>query len=232
MFGNRGSSQTDIPGRAPDAGQTDAQTRHTAYTSGRITALSSWTEPSVICEWIHNWGQVTSGRESFAEDEVATLCEFADSGALGYARYLDIREIQEHTERKIAFLASMFHELRTPMNAIKGFTDLVLRRDQAMEDRSRENLQNVTKASDHLLGMINDLLDLSKIEAGRMEVTPERFDVKELIESNAIKFTEDGEVVVRANRAPPDTFRSPTRTLGDTVTAREDSADRLLPTVF
>ena len=68
------------------------------------------------------------------------------------------------------------------MNAIKGFTNLVLRRgkDQPWE-RSEENLQKVSHASDHLLTMINDLLDQSKIEAGRMDVNPEQFDVKELV---------------------------------------------------
>ena len=122
-------------------------------------------------------------RQNFDEDEVATLREFADAVALGYARYLDIREIQLNTERKSEFLASMSHELRTPMNAIKGFTNLVLGRDPGLADRSRENLQKVDQASDHLLGMINDLLDLSKIEAGRMDVNPERLDVGELIRS-------------------------------------------------
>ena len=126
----------------------------------------------------------TTDRDSFTDDEVATLREFADAVALGYARYLDIREIQEATERKSAFLASMSHELRTPMNAIKGFTNLVLRRgkDQAWE-RNEENLTKVSQASDHLLTMIDDLLDLSKIEAGQMDVNPERFDVRELVTS-------------------------------------------------
>jgi len=58
---------------------------------------------------------------------------------------------------------------------------LVLRRDDALAEKSRENLQKVTHASDHLLTMIDDLLDLSKIEAGRMDVNPEQFNVKELV---------------------------------------------------
>ena len=117
---------------------------------------------------------IASGRERFDEDEIATLREFADAVALGYARYLDIREIQDQTERKSAFLASMSHEFRTPMNAIKGFTNLVLRRGKdELSERNQENLQKVDQASDHLLAMINDLLDLSKIEAGRMDVNPE-----------------------------------------------------------
>ena len=124
-----------------------------------------------------------SGGERFNEDEVATLREFADAVALGYARYLDIREIQLNTERKSEFLASMSHELRTPMNAIKGFTNLVLRREKTLSDRGQENLQKATQASDRLLAMIDDLMDLSKIEAGRMDVNAERFDVRELVTS-------------------------------------------------
>ncbi len=75
----------------------------------------------------------------------------------------------------------MSHELRTPMNAIKGFTNLVLGREKSLSERAQENLQKVDRASDHLLTMLNDLLDLSKIEAGRMDVNPEQFDVKELV---------------------------------------------------
>jgi signal transduction histidine kinase/ligand-binding sensor domain-containing protein len=123
-------------------------------------------------------------REGFAEEEVETLREFAEAVALGYARYLDIRAIQEATQRKSAFLASMSHELRTPMNAIKGFTNLVLRRGKdELSERNQENLEKVSHASDHLLTMINDLLDLSKIEAGRMDVNVEAFDVREMIAS-------------------------------------------------
>ncbi len=77
----------------------------------------------------------------------------------------------------------MSHELRTPMNSIKGFTDFVLRRDKSMEDRSRDNLQKVTQASDRLLAMIDDLMDLSKIEAGRMDVNARTFNVEEVIRS-------------------------------------------------
>ncbi len=123
-------------------------------------------------------------RQNFRDDEVATLREFADAVALGYARYLDIREIQDQTERKSAFLASMSHELRTPMNAIKGFANLILRREaDGMSKRAQENLGKIGQASDHLLAMIDDLLDLSKIEAGRMDVNPERFEVKDLVTS-------------------------------------------------
>ena len=124
-----------------------------------------------------------SGRSDFSEEEIETLRNFAAAIALGYARYLDIKTIQEQTEKKSAFLASMSHELRTPMNAIKGFANLVRRREPGISDRGKENLEKVDQASDHLLAMINDLLDLSKIEAGRMDVNVSAFDVEKLIAS-------------------------------------------------
>jgi signal transduction histidine kinase/ligand-binding sensor domain-containing protein len=118
----------------------------------------------------------------FEDDQVSTLQEFAMAVALGYARYLDIREIQEQTERKSAFLASMSHELRTPMNAIIGFTRMVMRRaGDVLPERQKQNLEKVTQSADHLLVLINSILDLSKIEAGRMDVEVSRFAVEKLI---------------------------------------------------
>ena len=132
----------------------------------------------------------TDRQDRFDDDQVNTLQEFATAVGLGYARYLDFqhleeanREIQTQTDRKSIFLASMSHELRTPMNAIKGFTNMVLRRGKdELSERNLQNLEKVDQASDHLLGMINDLLDLSKIEAGRMDANPETFDVAKLVD--------------------------------------------------
>jgi signal transduction histidine kinase len=77
------------------------------------------------------------------------------------------------TQAKSAFLANMSHELRTPMNAIIGFTRLVMRRAQdVLPQRQYENLGKILLSAEHLLILINDILDISKIEAGRMEVHP------------------------------------------------------------
>ena len=80
---------------------------------------------------------------------------------------------QEATRHKSDFLASMSHDLRTPMNAIIGYTRILLRRTKdALDDRQYLNLENIQTSADNLLILINDILDLSKIEAGRIDITP------------------------------------------------------------
>ena len=92
------------------------------------------------------------------------------------------RELREASQRKSRFLANMSHELRTPMNAIHGFTGNVLRKTgDVLSARHRDNLSKVILSADHLLTLINSLLDLSRIEAGRMVVEPEQFGVADLI---------------------------------------------------
>lgn len=86
-------------------------------------------------------------------------------------------------QQKSLFIAAMAHELRTPLNAIIGFTDL-LRLDVAKEfseERRREFIDIVNSSGQHLLDLINDLLDLSKIEAGKFEVIPEPTDLSFLV---------------------------------------------------
>ena len=77
----------------------------------------------------------------------------------------------------------MSHELRTPMNAIVGFSKLVYRKAKGVLDqRQVGNLEKVLRSSEILLALINDILDLSKIEAGRLEMQPEEFDIRELVQ--------------------------------------------------
>ena len=74
---------------------------------------------------------------------------------------------------QVAFLANMSHELRTPLNAIIGFTRIVMRRSQEqLEPKQFENLEKILASGQHLLALINSILDLSKVEAGRVEVQP------------------------------------------------------------
>ena len=86
------------------------------------------------------------------------------------------RLLEEASRHKSEFLANMSHELRTPMNAIIGFTRLVMRRSKdVLAPRQYENLEKILMSAAHLLSLINDILDLAKIEAGRIEIYPVEF---------------------------------------------------------
>jgi PAS domain S-box-containing protein len=81
---------------------------------------------------------------------------------------------------KSTFLANMSHELRTPLNAILGFSQ-ILHRNRNIPVKERDYVQIMHKSGRHLLSMINDILDLSKVEAGRMELHPEVFEIKSFL---------------------------------------------------
>jgi len=101
------------------------------------------------------------------------------------------REDAEAANRaKSAFLANMSHELRTPMNAIIGYSEMLL--EDAEDDENEEvipDLQNIIAAGKHLLALINDVLDLSKIEAGRMDLYVEDFDVRRMLDESVATIT-------------------------------------------
>lgn len=93
------------------------------------------------------------------------------------------RQLKELDKLKSMFIASMSHELRTPLNSIIGFSGMLLQGLSGdINDEQRDDLQRVSRAGNHLLSLITDIIDISKIEAGRIESHPEHFPLKELIE--------------------------------------------------
>jgi signal transduction histidine kinase len=99
-------------------------------------------------------------------------------------------------EAKSSFLATMSHELRTPLNAILGFTQLLQLDGAGLGERQQRAIQVIRQSGEHLLTLVNDLLDLAKIEAGRLESWPAEFDLAGFFQAIA------GMVRVRAEQKP------------------------------
>ena len=126
----------------------------------------------------------------FRESTVDLLKTFAAQSVLAIQNARLFREIEEKSrqlalasENKSQFVSSMSHELRTPLNAIIGLTEMMVTNAARFgTEKAQEPLQRVNRAGTHLLGLINQVLDLSKIEAGKLELNPQTVQLAPLIE--------------------------------------------------
>ena len=221
--------------------------------------------------------------DAFSEDNISILQLLSDQIAIGIdnARSYNIaqqavEEMREVDRLKSQFLANMSHELRTPLNSIIGFARVILKGiDGPITELQQQDLTAIFNSGQHLLGLINDILDLSRIEAGKMELTLDQVNMTELITSvmstatglikdkpikikreiaedlplvradamrvrqvlinllsNAAKFTDEGEIIVRAYVAEP-TKKHPMVTISVTDTgpgiAQEDQPKLFQP---
>ena len=126
----------------------------------------------------------------FATDDLDLVQLLAEQAAIiidGARLYGDLasanRDLSQATKVKSEFLANMSHELRTPLNAILGFSGLLSEQlDGALNDKQKRFLRNIHEAGEHLLDLINDVLDLSRVEAGKLELRPEVLSLDVLLE--------------------------------------------------
>jgi len=123
------------------------------------------------------------------------------------------REIEAAARLKSEFLANFSHEIRTPLNAITGYCDLLLRDEGSrLTPHGRRDLSVIKSNARTLLALINDILDLSKIEAGRAEVVKETVDLKELAEeclASVKEILKNRDVTLAADIGPPKVFTDP-----------------------
>jgi len=131
--------------------------------------------------------------QPFSNAEVRLVETFADQAVIAIQNARLFQEIEDKSRQlevanhhKSEFLANMSHELRTPLNAIIGFSEVLTERMFGeVNDKQMEYLKDIHSSGQHLLALINDVLDLSKIEAGKMELDLSCFDLGLLLEHSA-----------------------------------------------
>ena len=139
-------------------------------------------------------GTIVVGRgepEPFSDKQIAVLRTFGDQAVIAIENVRLFTELDDKTRQlevanrhKSEFLANMSHELRTPLNAVIGFSEVLIERMFGdVNPKQEEYLNDILSSGKHLLSLINDILDLSKIEAGRMELEAQPFDLPSALDN-------------------------------------------------
>ncbi len=147
---------------------------HRGFTEGRITAVTKRTrkDGSMVDVELRGLPVIVAG------ELVGHIVIYHDVTELQLAR----RNAEAASQAKSVFLANMSHELRTPLNAILGFTQL-MEDDPNLTEEQQGNLEIINHSGEHLLALINDVLEMSKIEAGRVALQETSFDLNYLLDS-------------------------------------------------
>ena len=180
------------PAQAPDItlpGAYESRLRENLITSGvrAVLAVPMLSEDRLVGCLVVSRNQPGG----FPAETIDLLHTFATQSALAIQNarlFLEIadksQQLEAASRHKSEFLANMSHELRTPLNAVIGFSEVLLQRMfGALNDKQDEYLKDIYASGQHLLSLINDILDLSKIEAGRMELVPAPFHLPTALEN-------------------------------------------------
>jgi signal transduction histidine kinase len=158
-----------------------------------VVAVAVWLASMLtrrITDLISGLTRIEAGEFSFrfkrdAKDELGRLSDslntMANSVAESFRRLDDARhQAEENSRMKSDFVASMSHELRTPLNGILGFAELI--RDEAPNEETREQADTIYRSGQHLLSLVNDILDIAKIESGHMSLESIPFELSSLLQ--------------------------------------------------
>lgn len=154
----------------------------------RKTGATLWFQATAFCTMIRD-----------SEKYIVVLSDRTDEKATNQALENALEMAKSANAAKSNFLANISHDIRTPMNAIIGFTTL-LERNVELPEKAREYTRKIDYSGRHLLGLINDILDMSKIESGQTTLHVAEFDLEELLE-------ETGSIVLSQAGAKKQTFR-------------------------
>ncbi|TAN46061.1 MAG: HAMP domain-containing protein [Nitrospirae bacterium] len=166
------------------------------FSTAIIMLLFSRLAGRPLGELLHKMAEVEKGRldvsmEVRGEDEIASLTGKFNSMLNAVRKYHEIKVEKETMEavsaEKSRFLANMSHEIRTPMTAIIGMTELTL--ETGLTSKQRKNLETVKRAAEALLSLLNGVLDMSKIESGKMELENIEFNIHDVVQATVHLFS-------------------------------------------
>lgn len=137
--------------------------------------------------WFEGMAKVLRDSQGNAVGAIETIHDMTEYKETQFELEKAKESAEKANRAKSVFLATMSHEIRTPMNAILGFAQL-MQRDPQLTPTQREHLNTISRSGEHLLALINDILEMSKIEAGHITLNPMAFDLQALLEDVEVMF--------------------------------------------